>query len=158
MAASFSAITQYPDHHFLCEIFTTPWKHIVTRPTWTNVAGRFEHTFEHTLNDLRTESQDVTLSQGGVGTTRFQILRRWQSERYTRVHGPQAFVLENTRADSIWPEAWMKLPEKQKNKIRLPNGKKRMLSCPKLGHKRGIYEVSTEDRDYFRANAQRHIT
>ena len=28
-----SAITQYPDHHFLCEIFTIPRKHIVTRPT-----------------------------------------------------------------------------------------------------------------------------
>ena len=116
MAASFSAITQYPDHHFLYEIFTIPWKHIVTRPTWTNVAGTFEHTFEHTLNDLRTEPQDFTLSQGGVGTTRFQKSRRWQSECYARVHSPQAFVLENTRADSIWPEAWMKLPEKQKKR------------------------------------------
>ena len=86
----------------------------MTRQTWTYVAGTFEHTFEHTLNNLRTESQDVTLSQGGVGTTKFQILRRWQSERYTWVHGPQAIVLETTRADSIWPEAWMKLSEKQK--------------------------------------------
>ena len=96
------------------EIFTIPWKHTVTRQTWTYVVGTFEHTFEHTMNDLRTESKDVTLSQGGVGTTKFQILRRWQSERHTRLHGPQAFVLENTRADSIWPEAWMKLPEKRK--------------------------------------------
>ena len=117
MAASFSAIMRYPRSSLSVtgdELFTIPGKHIVTRPTWTNVAGTFEHTFEHTLNDLRAEPQDATLSQGGVGTTRFQILRRWQSERYTRVHGPLAFVLETTRPDSIWPEAWTKLPEKQK--------------------------------------------
>ena len=80
MAASFSAITRYPDPPFLSQgmkFFTIPWKHTVTRQTWTYVAGTFEHTFEHTMNDLRTEPQDVTLSQGGVGTTNLQIMRRW---------------------------------------------------------------------------------
>ena len=125
--------------------FPIPLKYVdVMRQTQTS----FNNVSQNIIIDFWTEAKGVTLFEEWTGITRFQIPRTRLLEGYKWVNGRPTKIPNTTRPDSLqnvskkqgksiaeWPEENAKLQAARRN--------------------RGIYEVLTDDKDYFQGDCRR---
>ena len=100
------------------------------------------------INDIWTEAKGVNLSEVWTGTTRFQILRTRLLREYKWVTGRHTKIQKTTRPESFGLEAWTKLRQETSGN-HIAEWAEESAKLHAARRNRGIYEVSTDDKDYF---------
>ena len=109
------------------------------------------------INVLWTEAKGVTLSEEWIGTTRFEILRTRPPEGHTWVE------MEDLRKSKRLPDQTvrgLKLGSdfhETKDKHVLLNGQNQNAKLQASRCITGIYEVLTDDKDYFKVIADARL-
>ena len=109
---------------------------------------------EHTDSDIWTAANGVNISEKWTGTTRFQILRTRLPEGLRRVNGRPTKIQKTTRPDSIWPEAWTRLSQNQRDKRNGRMGTRRCQTASSTPQRRNLRGI---DRDYFKVIADARL-
>ena len=135
------------------ETCTTPSKDVdVMRQTHTSI----DNVSENHVNGLWTEAKDVNLSEEWTGTARSHILRARLSEGYMWVNGRPSKITDHQTRQLLASSLDM-IFVRHKKKNKLQNGQKKSAKLQTARRKREIYEVLTEDKDYFKVIADARL-
>ncbi|MDP7647377.1 MAG: DNA (cytosine-5-)-methyltransferase, partial [Candidatus Woesearchaeota archaeon] len=122
-----------------------PLKYLdVQRLTQTNA----DHLKDKEIRDIWTEQGNKALDVPWTGRTLFTILKKQARPGYYWVMGRETRKKKTTRPDSLWPEMWRGLSEKEKQKAK-DDWEKEKGPLQDARQKRGIYEILPEDEEHF---------